>query len=435
MEEFVARLGTNEKAANRLPKREYPAELKANLPKSFDARTNWPVCFPPVRDQGQCGSCWAHGAVESLSWRQCISGIVPSAMQLAPQWLVDCDRGNNGCNGGQLPSAWSFMSVFGVADETCRPYKAVDQHCTNLCDDGSNPKLYYAAGASTFGVNDIESAMVEIMTNGPIEAAFSVYQDFYDYEGGIYQYSYGDYLGGHAVMVVGWGEEDGVKYWIVQNSWGADWAEDGYFRIVRGINDCGFEGQFTAGPAGKTAYIPPIPQLPSQYYTVFSQQELGVKEGIALWLKDNGNTFRLEAYTPGTKVIETGYAGVKGHFSEYAIQGTSTTCICGDQAISNQNVFQPPSTAKFSKNYWSGEGSDKSLMEFILTDYVLETKTEKVIWTFADAAINRVATPWKLVETVIGIEAVVDVVIFDPTTEMTDSMFADACDCSNRAKE
>eukprot|EP00766_Chilomastix_caulleryi_P000511 gnl/Chilomastix_caulleri/150.p1 GENE.gnl/Chilomastix_caulleri/150~~gnl/Chilomastix_caulleri/150.p1 ORF type:complete len:323 (+),score=125.56 gnl/Chilomastix_caulleri/150:93-1061(+) len=278
-EEFLERLGTNEKASNRLPVKTYSAELKATIPTSFDSRTKWPVCFPPVRDQAQCGSCWAHGAVESLSWRQCIAGFSSSAMQLAPQWLVDCDRGNMGCNGGQLPSAWAFMSIFGVADESCKPYQAVNQDCTNVCDNGSKPKLYYAAGANTFKADDLESVMYEIMTNGPIESAFSVYEDFEAYTGGIYEYTWGEYLGGHAVMIVGWGEEAGKKYWIVQNSWGTEWGENGFFRIVRGTNDCGFEGQLTGGPAGATSYQPPVPKISSNYYSVFDLIELGMKQG------------------------------------------------------------------------------------------------------------------------------------------------------------
>lgn len=429
-EEILARLGTNEKAPNRLPIKSYPANLKADLPSSFDSRTNWPQCYPPVRDQAQCGSCWAHGAAESLSWRQCTYGIVDSAIQLAPQWLVDCDRGNLGCHGGQLPAAWSFMSIFGVADEDCKPYQGVDQGCTDLCDDGSEPTLYYAAGAQTFSADDLESAMVELMTNGPFETAFSVYDDFEDYTGGIYQYTYGDYLGGHAVMVVGWGEENGIPYWIVQNSWGTEWGEDGFFRIIRGTNECGFEGQFTAGPAGAAPYEPPVPTIPSNYYTVFSLNELGMKQGTAVWVKDDGATYREEAYAPGTKVIMTGTAGVEGHMAEMAIQGDMVQCMCTDGLVTPMDILDITEGLTFSKNYWSGNGEDRTIEEYILTDYTYTVgELESVTYTFAQAAISTVATPWYITETVFGISTDIEVVIYDPDHDMDDSLFVDPCEC------
>lgn len=430
-EEFLARLGTNEKAPNRFATKSYPEELKATLPESFDSRTQWPVCFPPVRDQAQCGSCWAHGAVESLSWRQCVAGNVPSAIQLAPQWLVDCDHGNLGCNGGQLPAAWSFMSIFGVADEACKPYHAVNQSCTQTCDDGSKPTLYYAAGGQQFSASDLESAMYEIMTNGPIETAFSVYEDFEEYEGGIYQHTYGDYLGGHAVMIVGWGVENGVKYWIVQNSWGESWGEGGFFRIIRGVNDCGFEGQLTAGPAGKTPYQPPVPTLPADYYTVLNFTELGMKQGTAFWAKNHGKKFREEAYAPGTKIIETGEAGISnGRLIEYAMQGDMRTCMCYTQAMAAQDILAVPDGAVYDKSYWSGEGNDKAIEQYILTDYVLKVgELETLTYTFANAAIANSATPWFISETVFGITADMDIIIYDTYVDIPDSLFADPCKC------
>ncbi len=83
--------------------------------------------------------------------------------------------------------------------------------------------------------------MNEIYENGSITAAFSVYEDFADYKAGIYQHVTGDYMGGHAVKIIGWGSENGVDYWIVANSWNPRWGESGYFRIKRGQDECGIE--------------------------------------------------------------------------------------------------------------------------------------------------------------------------------------------------
>ena len=89
--------------------------------------------------------------------------------------------------------------------------------------------------------------MTEIYENGSIEVAFSVYEDFCEYKGGIYQHVTGSYLGGHAVKMIGWGVEDGVKYWIVANSWNEYWGEKGCFRIIRGEDECGIESECVTG--------------------------------------------------------------------------------------------------------------------------------------------------------------------------------------------
>lgn len=83
------------------------------------------------------------------------------------------------------------------------------------------------------------------MTNGPIETGFRVYNDFMTYESGIYSHVSGQFLGGHAVKILGWGVENGVKYWIAANSWTESWGENGYFRIQEG--QCDFESQLIAG--------------------------------------------------------------------------------------------------------------------------------------------------------------------------------------------
>jgi len=85
------------------------------------------------------------------------------------------------------------------------------------------------------------------MANGPVQTAFTVYEDFLSYHSGVYQHTTGNSVGGHAVKIIGWGVEDDVPYWIVANSWNTDWAENGYFRIIRGKNECGIEESVVAG--------------------------------------------------------------------------------------------------------------------------------------------------------------------------------------------
>ena len=89
--------------------------------------------------------------------------------------------------------------------------------------------------------------MAEISTNGPVEAAFTVYEDFELYKSGVYQHVHGISLGGHAVKIVGYGVENGTPYWRIANSWNETWGENGFFKILRGSNHCGIEDDIYAG--------------------------------------------------------------------------------------------------------------------------------------------------------------------------------------------
>lgn len=88
--------------------------------------------------------------------------------------------------------------------------------------------------------------MEQISTHGPISVAFEVYADFMNYKSGVYQHHSGAKEGGHAVTMIGYGTEGGVHYWLCQNSWGHSWGEQGYFKILRGHNECGIEGAAAA---------------------------------------------------------------------------------------------------------------------------------------------------------------------------------------------
>ena len=77
--------------------------------------------------------------------------------------------------------------------------------------------------------------------------AFQVYEDFLTYKSGVYRHTTGGYLGGHAVRLLGWGVENGTPYWLVANSWNEDWGDRGYFKVLRGVDECGFENDIVAG--------------------------------------------------------------------------------------------------------------------------------------------------------------------------------------------
>ena len=86
----------------------------------------------------------------------------------------------------------------------------------------------------------------EIMKNGPLAVAFTVYADFPTYKSGVYHHVSGGMLGGHAVEMIGWGVEDGTPYWWIKNSWNDQWGDHGYFKIKRGTDECGIEDDVTA---------------------------------------------------------------------------------------------------------------------------------------------------------------------------------------------
>ena len=215
-------------------------------PDSFDSRVQWPGAVHPIRDQGACGSCWAFGATEVLSDRLYIASKGTVDVVLSPQYLVNCNGfPNQGCNGGILLFAWSFLKSNGVPADNCVPYTALDQTCSSTCADGSSVKsqVYKAASASSFKTP--AAIQAEILTNGPIEVQFTVYRDFLSYTSGIYVHTTGEELGGHAVKAIGWGVSGTIQYWICANSWSTTWGENGFFNIAFG--QCGIDSAGIAG--------------------------------------------------------------------------------------------------------------------------------------------------------------------------------------------
>jgi len=234
------------------------------IPDSFDARTAWPKCnsIGHIRDQGPCGSCWAFGAVEAMSDRICISSGQTNQLELSAQDMVSCcDSCGDGCEGGYPSAAWDFWDQTGLVSETVYPYAfpSCEHHingskppCGSVqptpdCNQDllKNPKNQ---GKTSYSVSaSVEKIQTEIMTNGPVEVAFSVYADFLTYKSGVYHHTSGSMLGGHAVKMLGWGVDAGTPYWLVANSWNPDWGNQGYFLIRRGHDECGIESEVVAG--------------------------------------------------------------------------------------------------------------------------------------------------------------------------------------------
>lgn len=229
-----------------------------------------------VRDQGSCGSCWAFGATEAMTDRICISTNGAHKPHISAEDLATCCSScGYGCNGGFPIAAWNYFQSHGIVtggnyntNKGCQPYliPSCDHHvphsknpckgelptpkCVKKCEEGYN--VTYTDdkhfGSTAYQVsNNQQQIMKEIYTNGPVEAAFTVFSDFPNYKSGVYQHVSGEMLGGHAIKILGWGVEDGTPFWLVANSWNVHWGMGGFFKILRGSNHCGIEAGVVAG--------------------------------------------------------------------------------------------------------------------------------------------------------------------------------------------
>jgi cathepsin B len=197
-----------------------------------------------VRDQGNCGSCWAFSAVGSFADNRCIQNKDATRVVYSEQYMVSCDPNNYGCDGGYLLMDVIFMKKTGVPTDACVPYKSgitgLTGVCPTKCANGTAFPAFTKSVSYANVCTDEESIKTGI-TQGTLQTAFTVYSDFMYYTSGIYKHVSGSVEGGHAVTFVGYGTENGTNYWVVRNSWGASWGEAGYFRIVRGTDECGIE--------------------------------------------------------------------------------------------------------------------------------------------------------------------------------------------------
>jgi len=202
-------------------------------PTSVDWRTKGVVTG--VKDQGQCGSCWAFSTTGSLEAAYAMK--TGNLVSLSEQQLVDCStaQGNMGCNGGLMDSAFQYIvSNKGITSEASYPYSATGP---NKC--ASSGKATAATISTYKDVSPTEAALLTAVAAQPVSVAIEADQEaFQFYSSGILTAACGRNLD-HGVLAVGYGTASGTDYWIVKNSWGASWGESGYIRLERGIDQCG----------------------------------------------------------------------------------------------------------------------------------------------------------------------------------------------------
>ena len=247
----------------------YPAELlgrernyvwlEAPEAGSVDWRQKGAVT--PIKNQGQCGSCWSFSTTGSVEGAHAIA--TGNLVSLSEQQLMDCSTsyGNMGCNGGLMDNAFKYIIANGGIDtEQDYPYTAQD----GTCDKTKESKHVVSISSYNDVPQNNEQQLAAAVAKGPVSVAIEAdQQSFQMYSSGVFSGPCGTNLD-HGVLVVGYTDD----YWIVKNSWGASWGDQGYIMMKRGVSSSGICGiamqpSYPVASSGPSPPSPPSPSPPS----------------------------------------------------------------------------------------------------------------------------------------------------------------------------
>jgi len=216
-----------------------------NAPATFDWRDSNMVT--PVKDQGQCGSCWAFSATEAIESAWIVSGRGNTTINLSPQQIVDCDTSDSGCNGGDTKTAYNYVhSAGGLEGIAHYPYTAKNGKCSFNSQFVEAKITTYKSATTRADETTLQSNLVAW---GPLSICLDAAR-WQDYMSGVLtRRQCCDVLNicplDHCVQLVGYNTTASPAYWIVRNSWNTSWGIKGYIHIEMGTNACGISDEAT----------------------------------------------------------------------------------------------------------------------------------------------------------------------------------------------
>mmetsp|Transcript_51921 Transcript_51921/g.149700 ORF Transcript_51921/g.149700 Transcript_51921/m.149700 type:complete len:373 (+) Transcript_51921:101-1219(+) len=236
MQRFFGYAGRSEAAVMLEPMSAKEGQDVHKLPIAVDWRNQTPSIVPPVRSQGSCGSCWAFSAVATIeSVVAQATGTMPT---LSPQQITSCTPnpkncgGGGGCMGATAQLAYNYTVEKGIADLETAPYTSGRTARTGVCK-ADYPAVAGITGYVQLPLNNAPSLLRAVATKGLISVSVDANRWSW-YRSGIFDHCNKENpIPNHAVTLVGYGEEAGVMYWLIQNSWGTGFGEAGYIRLRR----------------------------------------------------------------------------------------------------------------------------------------------------------------------------------------------------------
>lgn len=216
-----------------------PRVAAADLPASFDWRPQGAVT--PVKDQEQCGSCWAFSATETIESLQLVNhkdDFTNETLALAPQQIVDCDTVDQGCNGGNTNTAYEYViGAGGMMNETSYPYQGEDGQCAFQKDE-----VVASIGGFKYATSDYseDTLKANLVSWQPISVCVDA-SAWQDYTSGVMTWEECAWVNvlDHCVQLVGYETNAPKPYWIVRNSWNTGWGIEGYIWLAIGGDTCG----------------------------------------------------------------------------------------------------------------------------------------------------------------------------------------------------
>ena len=375
----------------------------APLAKSIDWRNyqgvNW---LGPILNQGNCGSCVAFATIATLEAQTTItSGWSSLHPSYSPEALFSCAVTT--CDTGWEPGlAILQLKWRGVPDEACLPYTSgatgKDVSCSDRCHDASARSVKISGSSFAHSANAVKAALA----HGPVITTFRVYADFMTYAGGIYRHVTGGLQGGHAVSIVGYDDVKGA--WLIRNSWGADWGEQGFawisYQDDSGVGAEAWSLDLTPASTYVTVALPTDRQYVSGTFPLTAKVSSGDASVLFSLTDDHGKVTEATCEaTPGSSSCTTAFDSTSIAEGHYQVWAESLT---GSKIKSQvREFFVLNSVPHLSINFHAAFGTNLSRPnggqiehrpEFILNALATPVPFERVYFQVIDSSGNIVAT-------------------------------------------